>query len=291
LAEASLLREVGLDSETVRALLEVSAAIAGELDPWRVAQLVVDRASTLVGADAARLWLWDPEAKLLRVLARSDACLLRGAEEIADLGESVIGQVLRRREPVLVDDYQHWEFALPEVLARGVRSAIGVPLLVNDQPVGTIVLHNYQPRTFTGGQVALLRLFAGQVAPALEAARLHTESEARRRRAEEAEEQVRAFNAELEQRVHERTVELEAANSELEAFCYSVSHDLRAPLRSIDGFCQLLLEDYGHGLDDDAQGYLRRARGPPASAWPASSTICSSCHASPAPRCAASALI
>jgi light-regulated signal transduction histidine kinase (bacteriophytochrome) len=54
--------------------------------------------------------------------------------------------------------------------------------------------------------------------------------------------------------------ELERKNNELEAFSYSVSHDLRAPLRSIDGFSQALIEDYGEGLDGQAQDYLRRVR-------------------------------
>ncbi len=72
--------------------------------------------------------------------------------------------------------------------------------------------------------------------------------------------ELERLNAELEQRVVERTAQLAAANKELEAFCYSVSHDLRAPLRSIDGFSMAVLEDYGHLLDEEGQGYLQRVR-------------------------------
>jgi len=70
--------------------------------------------------------------------------------------------------------------------------------------------------------------------------------------------EMRERNAELEQRVIERTVELEAVNKELESFAYSVSHDLRAPLRGINGFSQVLLQDYQDRLDEDGKLYLDR---------------------------------
>src|SRR5262249_22024488 len=73
-----------------------------------------------------------------------------------------------------------------------------------------------------------------------------------------SEHEIRELNEELEQRVIQRTAELEAANRELEAFTYSVSHDLRAPLRHMNGFTQVLLEDFGPSLPEEAKHHLNR---------------------------------
>lgn len=74
---------------------------------------------------------------------------------------------------------------------------------------------------------------------------------------QQAEAEIKKLNEELEKRVKERTAELEMANEEMGSFSYSVSHDLKTPIRAIQGFSRMLMEEHADKLDAEGLRLLK----------------------------------
>jgi signal transduction histidine kinase len=71
-----------------------------------------------------------------------------------------------------------------------------------------------------------------------------------------AQAELEQLNAELEDRIAERTLDLSKANEELQQFAYVASHDLQEPIRTITSFTQLLANRYHGRLDQDADEFI-----------------------------------
>ncbi len=68
---------------------------------------------------------------------------------------------------------------------------------------------------------------------------------------------LRLLNAQLEQRVAERTTALQRSHEELQQFVHIVSHDLKEPLRGMHNYADLLLVELGNIVNDEARTKLQ----------------------------------
>jgi GAF domain-containing protein len=110
--------------------------------------------------------------------------------------EGVHAQAIRHRGPVNVADAQT-DPAVSEELraiarARGYGSLVAVPLLRQDEALGTIAIARREAEGFTDDEIALLQTFASQAVIAIENVRLFRELETRNRDLTQALEQQTA---------------------------------------------------------------------------------------------------
>jgi diguanylate cyclase (GGDEF)-like protein/PAS domain S-box-containing protein len=194
LEAARLTQETIEQAHNFRALHEVAIAAGGLRDLAELGRLVVDRARQLLKTESATLRWWDASTSSLRLLASlpvqdADGS---GASERIGPGAGSLGQAFQRREPVLIEGYGTAPNTLPWALKDGVKSALGVPVMAREEPLGALGVSSYTERRFGREEIRLLTMLAAQVGPALEAARLYAESERRRREAEALAELVRA---------------------------------------------------------------------------------------------------
>ncbi len=179
----------------LRALHEIAVAVGGVLDPASLAELVGERARELLGGDAVALQVWDSEASVLRPLYASDSRRLAQYPP-TPLGRGTTGFAFQHRETVVVKDYPSWEHALPWFVEAGVKATMAVPLIVAERAIGALGVRFYTPHELTDEEAHTLSLLAAQIAPVLEAARLHASTEARRVEAEGLAELMRRGAAE-----------------------------------------------------------------------------------------------
>lgn len=72
--------------------------------------------------------------------------------------------------------------------------------------------------------------------------------------------QILQMNAELGDRVRQRTAQLEEANSELKSFSHALAHDLRAPIAAISGFGSVVEESLVKSGNERELQYIRKIR-------------------------------
>jgi adenylate cyclase len=174
---AALRRERQRAEEREAAVHDVSQTIARTtFDLDAVLQTVVDRAVELCAADNGNIARRDGD--VYRVVAFTSFApeferLVRDRIYVPERA-SVIGRTLLERRVVqILDVLADPEYGLAEIQEAGhYRTLLGVPLLREGMPIGSIVLGRTEVRPFEEAEIRLIEAFADQVVIAVEHVRL-----------------------------------------------------------------------------------------------------------------------
>ncbi|MDF0666355.1 MAG: ATP-binding protein [Nitrospira sp.] len=153
---------------------------------------------------------------------------------------TIEGTVLLRGLSVLVQNSQellerlhplHRELALK----IGSQSFVAVPLKTQNGVLGSLTVDRAQPNSLSHDDVEIMTTFASQLAIAIDSVTAYHH--------------IEQMNANLEQKVLERTVQLGVANEQLKKLdqirselLHAVSHDLRQPMASIHSHAENVLQ-------------------------------------------------
>ncbi|MGK5683236.1 PP2C family protein-serine/threonine phosphatase [Actinoplanes sp. URMC 104] len=152
----------------------VTDATLSRLDASDLLDELLDRVRDLLGADTAAILLLDEHAgQLVATAAKGLEDEVRRGFRVA-VGRGFAGRVAMTRRPVMLTDVGPGDVVNPILLAKGVRSLLGVPVFAAGDLVGVLHVGRLTPGPFTADDVHLLQLAADRagVAGAIRSRRL-----------------------------------------------------------------------------------------------------------------------
>jgi GAF domain-containing protein/CheY-like chemotaxis protein len=174
---ASLYTENVKRLEEQKTLYSISQEIASRLELKVILQKIMESAIELLEAEMGTVALWDNRKQNYAIaIVYGLPEVLIGREFLPSSG-GVIGEILRKKGPVLYDDYEHHPDRLQELDLLQFKEVIGVPLIVREMVIGAMVVGTSDPQKhFQQNEIGLLFNFAHQAAIAIGNAQLYEDS-------------------------------------------------------------------------------------------------------------------
>ncbi|HKP47674.1 MAG TPA: GAF domain-containing protein, partial [Pyrinomonadaceae bacterium] len=208
-------REAEQLTAQLSALQTVTDAALGHLSLDELMSESLSRIREVLHVDTVAILLLRQEADELIAWAA------QGLEEEVALGVRIpvgrgfAGRVVQHGQPVIISEVENADLFNPILREKGIKSLLGVPLIVEGRPIGVLHVGTFVHTDFTKDDVRLLQSAADRIALAIENARLY-------------------------QVEHLARAEAESANRAKDEFLTILSHELRTPLTPIIGWVHMM---------------------------------------------------
>ncbi|HMG62184.1 MAG TPA: SpoIIE family protein phosphatase [Streptosporangiaceae bacterium] len=165
-------------AEKLQDIQSITDAALSRLDPPEVLDALVGRVREALQADTAAVLLLDgPSGQLVATAASGlEEEVLQGAR--VPVGKGFAGRIAAEARPVIIDQVDRHNVVNPILLARGIRSLMGAPLLSGETVIGVLHVGTLDGRVFTSQDSDLLQLAADRAALAVQALSAQLDREA-----------------------------------------------------------------------------------------------------------------
>jgi len=193
-----LIEETERRTSELESLYETSLRMSTHLETPELLTFIVEQATTLLGAETAGFYLYEPSSNEL-VFSVAVGYLADFVGQRLKPGEGLSGRVFQERRAITVEDYHAWpgRSTIYEQEER-LGMLLAVPLLGRDAVLGVLdIAAGKEKGVFDGRDLWMAELFAAQAATALENARLFEEIQVRAEELVVLNEMGRALTAQL----------------------------------------------------------------------------------------------
>jgi PAS domain S-box-containing protein len=190
-SEQSARRALEAAAHQVRAVQRVTDTALTHLRLDDLLPELLGRVREALAADTVVILLLNEEGTELAVRAA------HGLEEEVKLdmripyGRGIAGTIAARGVTMVIDDVSAVEIVSPVLQAKGLRTLLGTPLVLDGRGIGVVHVGSLSPRRFMPDEARLLELVADRIATAIGRARLFGAEQRARHDAETAERRFR----------------------------------------------------------------------------------------------------
>jgi anti-sigma regulatory factor (Ser/Thr protein kinase)/putative methionine-R-sulfoxide reductase with GAF domain len=156
-----------VDADRLRDLQSVTDAALAYLPLEQLLDELLTRVVEILGSDTAAILLLDDDGRSL--VARA----AKGLEEEVERGVRIpvragfAGRIAATREPVRIDHVDNADIFNPLLREKGLKSLVGVPLMVEGSVIGVLHVGSMHEAFFTDGAVEVLQLAGDRAALAI----------------------------------------------------------------------------------------------------------------------------
>ena len=159
----------------LRAIQSITDAALSRLDDRELLTEILDRIREILRADTVAVLLLDFSAgQLIATAAAGLEEEVRQGVRIP-VGRGFAGRIAAEHRPVILDRVDHTTVLNPILLAKGIQSMMGVPMVARGRVTGVMHVGSLTPRQFTSHDVELLQLAADRAAAAVQSMAAHAD--------------------------------------------------------------------------------------------------------------------